>query len=485
MSKKYLYKITKYKNKLLLLGGFNANIVTFMGIKFIDIPFQNVVQTILYVTDSMFKYYIDTHDINNYIKYLSLDKKILDEYNINIYNKYHPIRDPGEAFNIEEDEFVNIKYNIVETSNKFINIFIIYGKYFISVNDEHNPIQNESITNIKIVNKKYFSTNIANDLFFSKNIGNVPEFYVNAVLRIFEEKKTILKNILDKIILKENILLFDNLKSKSINIDYNQKNSFEKILFLVNSDSKINFTNHFPDLNPPLFDNDYSGSIDIDKIEKLRSLILVDKTYDIDLYKKNWNIIYQNQLSVFSGIIEKYYSNLSSKELEEITKNYNDSEKDTLIRELIIRNMWQNDNYTSYTTDDISVIYRGISYIGDELNSSTGFYLFKSLRSYTYNLDVAARFTNYFNILKVYMPKNTKYLNFNKGFLDKIEAEILFCDGIILYIFSKKTELIFNEKSKKFYVYTVTSALFVGKLEPQDYYPIPDPDGYYKLNSIV
>ena len=258
-----------------------------------------------------------------------------------------------------------------------------------------------------------------------------------------------LLQIIKKINSKNNILLKHLLKSEQMTEIITKFQSSQNFIDILRSIQNIGGYNC-----DKLFAYNYNTNI---KILNRFDILFTNTERECDCtYMKNCNglkpilkhdneeliksITYyvHNTQGIAETIINKYSESINEQYNLNIYKLPTDEMTKSLI--LKVREAYEDAN----ETDSMKVLYRGIKYdlTTDYINE--GIFFNRYSISTTSNINTALAYCSQKRIIRIFLQKDTKFLDMSSISKNKHECEVIFPDGSLLYIFSYSPELIHN-----------------------------------------
>ena len=430
---KNLKLIYNYTKKIYMSGGslFNDKIFDFYGINLLDIGFKSFYQAVYYCVDNEYKKLIDSHDIEKYSNIIPKNfNNILEQYNINLYihkfckNK-SSIADIKSSMEDEDNllQFWKVKYYQDNDTNNFINIFYIYGVYFISIIDNFFIVKNDDKINSIV---KLLKTEHAK---FYYNVNNIKkEEYITKISYINEYISEIYK---DNNILLRDIFFDDKIFQNQLTT------TIEKIILLNEKLEEIpnvkeitKMINRF-DIQSTFFEKELAKSSSFNLLSLVnQSFTFDEKQTIIDFSSGNNTALCINKTNMCVDKIKNDIKNLRSA------------------------------FYKSDKTKNKCIVYRGVK--DKQYIPTYGIFKNNYFLSTSTSLSVATTFTSAKGfIYRFHLPSDLNYFDVTALSLKPGENEIIFIDGMIFYTFSLENELLFDTFAKNLTVYTVCDLIYI------------------------
>ena len=416
----------------------------FKQFNLVNIAFQTLEQAVMYKINPVFKTLVDNHNID-YVKYIQNKEEFIYNYNITLYIcNFETII----SNNSIDDNITFTKQKYSENDFMNINIYNIFGKYFLSLNENLPDIKaktrNKPILYGDFNNKIEFTND--NFLEISENIQK----YAFELLELLKDK--ILLQI-KEITYNKNILIRDKYKNNEYYIEsYNE----DPIIHIFNFNNIIKVKNIKIKLKEDLkedYNYNYFDNILTKNVDDLYYYLLHNNKEDLDILIKGRDYLSQWLSSPgahkeFLKILykgddynHKYYE-LEAKMIDDVRK---------------VSNL----KYFSNTIDDnMKIIYRGVN--NNIYIPKIGIWMNTNLMSTTNDIDVALRFCGNAGIIyRIFMPKMSIYID---TLIDG-ESEILFRDGNLFYVFSIQKQMLYCPNEKSFISNIIVDMLYIHRLE--------------------
>ena len=336
----------------------------------------------------------------------------------------------------------DITHDITEIKNEILKIKKLIKT---AKGDELDDLEDlETTKENEILRYKSIHSRILTNLFLGNDLKK----------KILEHLDSInLLQIIKKINSKNNILLKHLLKSEqmteNIKLIYTKFQSSENFIDVLNSIKNIGGYNC-----DKLFAHNYNSDI---KILNRFDILFTNIERECDCtYMKNCNglkpilkhdneeliksITYyvHNTQDIAETIINKYIEIINEQYNLNASKFLTDEMAKTLI--LKVRETYEDAN----ETDSMEVLYRGIKYDVNTDYINEGIFFNKYPFSTTSNINTALNYSTQARIIRIFLQKDTKFLDMSTISKNKYECEVIFPDGTLLYIFSYSPELIHN-----------------------------------------